>query len=346
MYGNIFLIIALLVIVFGQSIGGGLVDAYTAKKVLPRLLIAAILINTSIYIVVLLVDLTNIIGTGINTLITQPFANAGDFKLQLNGAASALGIAGIVGASFAAFIGSAVLLQFLWVFILLPAFLAFIGVLATVIIRRGLIIFLIIISPVAFALYCLPNTEQYFKKWWELLFKTLLVYPIIAAVFAIANVMSKTINLAGQTSGVTATIAGILSVVALVIPLFLIPFAFKLAGGLIGSLTNVLANAGKRGHEAYKGNVNDGNSRQNRTRRRLADRNVRSRERGVEGISSWQKSNSGFKRRVGRSLNSVGRLLNSGDLEAKRSALTKQEAELRELKTNYGPDSSVRALTQ
>ncbi len=34
-----------------------LIDAYTVKKVLPRLLAAAILINLSIYIVALLVDL-------------------------------------------------------------------------------------------------------------------------------------------------------------------------------------------------------------------------------------------------------------------------------------------------
>ena len=36
-YGDIFLVIALLVIVFGESVGGGMIDSYTAKKILPRL---------------------------------------------------------------------------------------------------------------------------------------------------------------------------------------------------------------------------------------------------------------------------------------------------------------------
>ncbi|HVI60911.1 MAG TPA: hypothetical protein VM535_02000, partial [Candidatus Saccharimonadales bacterium] len=74
-YGNVFLIIALLVIVFGESIGGGMIDAYTAKKVLPRLLVAAILINLSIYIVGFLVDFTNILGKGVGILLTEPLTH-------------------------------------------------------------------------------------------------------------------------------------------------------------------------------------------------------------------------------------------------------------------------------
>ena len=65
LYANILLVLVLLVVVFGQSIGGGLIDAYSAKKIIPRLLIAAIAINLSIYIVALAVDITNIVGQGI-----------------------------------------------------------------------------------------------------------------------------------------------------------------------------------------------------------------------------------------------------------------------------------------
>src|SRR5208282_1078506 len=74
-YGDVILIIALLVIVFSETIGGGLLDAYTVKKVLPRLLAAAILINLSIYIVALLVDITNVVGGSIGQVITAPLGN-------------------------------------------------------------------------------------------------------------------------------------------------------------------------------------------------------------------------------------------------------------------------------
>ena len=47
---NIIIIFALLAVVFSQSIGGGMIDAYTAKKIMPRLLAAAIFVNISIYL--------------------------------------------------------------------------------------------------------------------------------------------------------------------------------------------------------------------------------------------------------------------------------------------------------
>ena len=42
-YGNIILVIAMLVIVLAETIGGGLIDAYTVRKMLPRILVTRIL---------------------------------------------------------------------------------------------------------------------------------------------------------------------------------------------------------------------------------------------------------------------------------------------------------------
>lgn len=279
-YGDIFLVIALLVVVFGESIGGGLIDSYTAKKVLPRLLVAAILVNISIYIVALAVDLTNIIGNGIASLIQAPFhtaacsgqhslANGSScFALNINGSTGDLGVAALVGGGIWAAATFAELLEFLLVFFLIPAFLTFLAIMVTVLLRQGLIIFLILISPVAFALYCLPNTEQYFRKWWDLLFRTLMIYPIIAISFALANVLSVTID--STTSGITKTFADFVSIIALFVPLFMIPFSFRIAGGVLGRFHEFATSARQRGQEAVKGNANDPNSWRNRVRRNLA----------------------------------------------------------------------------
>ena len=70
--------------------------------------------------------------------------------------------------------------MFLAVFVLLPALLIMLAVLFVVIIRQGIILVLLILSPVAFALYCLL-TLKIFQKWWEEMFKALLVFPIIMA---------------------------------------------------------------------------------------------------------------------------------------------------------------------
>ena len=300
-YGNIFLIIALLVVVFGQSIGGGLIDAYTAKKVMPRLLIAVILINLSIYIVAFLVDFTNIIGSGIGDLLTAPLRSsaacdpnniaqcqswsfkpssaqlAAPFALGLVGfLAAGTTITGLLGAMFASggviagllAIKTAVVAAF---FVLLPILLAVLAVFVVLVVRKGLILFLILISPVAFALYCLPNTEKYFKKWWELLFGALMVYPIIIVIFAIADIMTVTIlsannvtpsilssgtgsgaNGSGGALGSDQALALVIAFFLQFLPLLAIPFAFRFAGGALKQAHDILTGAGAKVNNASK----------------------------------------------------------------------------------------------
>ncbi len=210
-YGDIFLVIALLVIVFGESIGGGLVDAYTAKKALPRVLAAAILVNLSVYIVAFLVDITNVLGATIGNIITAPIdlsfkpdpsiGNTAFFGGIIGLIFSVGGIATVLTGIFTlkfAFIKAALWVAF---FALLPIFFAILTLFLILIIRKGIILALILISPVAFALYCLPATEKYFRKWWDLLFKTLLIYPAIVVVYAVADVLSVTIM---RANGATA----------------------------------------------------------------------------------------------------------------------------------------------
>ncbi len=278
-FGNIVLVIAILIVVFAETIGGGIVDAYTVKKILPRILVTAILINLSIYIVVGLVDITNVIGNGIFGLITIPFTSHGTFHINITsatgnlfGGATLLSAIGVGGAlwKLSAVGGLGDALGFLALFVGLPALLAVLGVLLTIFFRTTLIVLLLMVSPVAFALYCLPNTEQYFRKWWDLLFKTLLVYPIVMVVFAMCDVgavVVSSFNLGGEQ-----WLGQLLSIIAVAAPLFLIPFAFKLAGGALGSLQGALTDLRKRGAEAIKGNVNDPNSMRNRTRRRFGTR--------------------------------------------------------------------------
>lgn len=279
LYGDVFLVIALLVIVFGESIGGGLIDAYTAKKVLPRLLVAAILINISIYLVAFAVDITNIIGNGIGELIEQPFKNAGTFQLKVGGGTASFGLGIVSAGSLWAVASGGALLEFLLVFFLIPAFLALLAVLITIIIRTGLIVFLVLVSPVAFALYCLPNTEQYFRKWWDLLFRTLLIYPIIAVLFALANVLSITITSA-SSGGLQQPIAQLIGVIALFVPLFLIPYSFRIAGGMLGRVHDIATDVRKRAHTGIVGSERDQGSWRNKTRQKLSQRQS---ELGLDG---------------------------------------------------------------
>jgi hypothetical protein len=329
--GDVFLVIALLVIVFGQSLGGGLIDAYSAKKILPRILAAAVLINLSYYIVALAVDVSNIIGGGIQSLILTPFHLSHE-EIRVGGFSSGLGLAAIfaTGGGIWAFVAAGGILDFLpafALFILLPFILIILAILAVVIFRQGLILLLLLMSPVAFALYCLPNTEQYFRKWWDLLLKTLLVYPIIAILFAMGNVFAITITRSQTTYG---PLTALLGVISLFVPLFLIPFAFKLAGGVLGRMHEIISTGGKRAVEGIKGNPNDSSSFRNRAKDRAGGSVNRVR---AQAYRSMKNS--------GRAPRSAALLFGSAlETEANRNAKSKQR--IFNIKDN-GDDAVVNA---
>lgn len=336
---NVLLIIFLLIAVYAQATGGGLIDAYTAKKIIPRVVAAAILINISIYLVAGLVDITTIIGNGIVSLMYAPFKASGNFTIKpgaILGDVLGLGVVGLIGGMFsAAAVGAAIsvavqALPFLLLFVVVPALLAFIGVLVTLVIREGLIIFLVMVAPVAAALYCLPNTEQYFRKWFDLLFKALLVYPIVMVVFAMCNIMAYLLS----NFGGNQIIGNLIALLLLVLPLFIIPFAFKLAGGLIGNIYGTLAGWGKQGHGFFKGNPNDPNSLGNRVKRQAGEGITREQARVVRGARDKD---------AGRWRRAVGRAAQIGNVDQRLSNYNRLAAERRAQLSDTGDDALIYA---
>src|SRR3989344_4953661 len=171
-----------------------MLDAYTVRKAVPRILIAVIGINLSIYLCVAAIDITNVIGNGLGQLITEPFLKPDSFKDAgiennvSNGIATGgLLIGGIIGGTAVWAAGGLAVIGALIPFMITVALIT-LAILFTLVIRQGLLILLTVISPVAIALFVLPGTEKYFKQWLDLFIKTLIVYPIIAAIFAVSTV--------------------------------------------------------------------------------------------------------------------------------------------------------------
>lgn len=236
-------------------------DAYTLRKIAPRILVGVIAINLSIYLCLAAADVVTVIGRGLGQLLTAPFVTADYYNFGVEGnvanTGAAAGIGGIFVASgaFGAAVGAIAfsatnILGILGMLLILviPIALLALAVMATIVIRQALLVFLIIISPVAFALYIFPGTEKYFRQWWNLYLRTLLVYPIIAAIFALSDVFGAiTLNSAATAGGNAADpvklITGVLVVYA---PLFLIPFAFRFAGGVMGQVANIATTGARR----------------------------------------------------------------------------------------------------
>lgn len=245
-YGDIFLVIVLLVIVFGESIGGGMIDAYTAKKVLPRLLAAAVLINLSIYIMAFAIDITNVVGGGLGQLLTAPLGANGFYKIQPSGIQQAeiFGGAATAGLLAGAFVISTTGVVLLVLGLAITGIIAIVGVFITLIIRQAIIIALLLISPVAFALWCLPNTQQWFKKWWDTFFQMLLVYPMIIMAFAVADILGS-ITANNQGSGSSA-LNDVVAFMLLVIPLYMIPFMLRSSNRILGAVQGAVSNVGRQ----------------------------------------------------------------------------------------------------
>ena len=250
--GDVILVIAVIIIVYSEAVGGSIADAYNVRKMLPRILIAAILINLSIYAVNTLVDIFNILGVGISDLILRPFQSTDIFNFSPSGSqqlgAFGFGMLGafVGGGGTAAAVFAAVELGafggiFGYVFLLaLPLLVGALAIWITVMVRWGLIVLLTLFSPIAFALYALPNTETYFKKWWKLLVQALMVYPVVMVMVAIGSILSAITYKTGSISG------GITSFVLQFLPLIATPFAFKISGGILGTISDYLTKNGMK----------------------------------------------------------------------------------------------------
>jgi len=236
-FGVVLIIIAGLVMIIAQALGFEIFDAYTIRKIMPRLLIAAIAISISWYLLEFLCNLTNDLGQGIRTIIYYPFRNISASGSGLTTGAELVGDLALGAAGLALGVGG---LLSLIATAALAAFVAF----AVLIIRQLVITFLILIAPFAIALYVFPNTEKWYKLWWDSLSKGLLMFPIIMGIIAIGHVFALTAY--ANNGGAGATINSIVGLMAYFLPYFLLPFTFRLAGGAVATLAG-LANDRSRG---------------------------------------------------------------------------------------------------
>lgn len=248
-FANVAFVIVFLIIIFSQLTGYG-VSNYGVKKMLPRLVIAAILVNISFFICQVAVDLSNILGyslkslfDSIGTLVKPAATVSGDAT------GNGLGIAAIVAVVIA---GGVTLLFSITVPILLAVVLALLMIVLILLARTSLIILLLIVSPLAFVAYLLPNTEDWFKKWYKLFFSLLLLFPIIAVVFGASGLAGKIIY--DSASG--DEVRQLMGVGVAAIPLFVVPSLLKgalSATGQLGAKLSGLANkAGGNVGKKYK----------------------------------------------------------------------------------------------
>ena len=263
---NVAFIVAFLVIVYSQLTSVG-ISNYGVKKMIPRLVIAAVLVNLSFTICAILLDLSNIAGyafqdafMGIKNTISTVGENISapltwqevTLSVLSNGAvlagvpAGATALAGITltGELLPMLLTALVGLGLILLLVLL-IFAA----------RQALIIILIIISPLAFVCYLLPGTEKWFKKWRDTFVTMLLFFPAFAVVFGGAQLAGIIIiqNATGPNGGMMQ----ILGMMVQVMPLAITPLIMKFSGGVLGKFAGIVNDKNKGLYDRTKNWAND-----------------------------------------------------------------------------------------
>lgn len=279
---------------------------YTIKKMIPRLIIAAILVNASFYIAALAVDISNLLGYNLAKLfeaIQVAQGGAGNNAFQA-------GWETVIGAILA----GAGVVALIAVIIMAPTVLLAVAMVAIILVaRKALILLLVVIAPIAFVAYLLPNTEDWFKKWYKAFVALLMVFPIISVVFGASTLASKILlGIAADTGGGDTDTQNMLYVVALgvaAVPLFAVPALLKGSLAAAGSIGTKLSNLSDKSNryarnKAMQGRIGEAKAAFDaRRRNRAVNRRL-----GQGRIASWGKSRTDRGLRGGRTLQTLGSL--------------------------------------
>ena len=245
---NVAFIVAFLVIIYSQLTSVG-ISNYGVKKMLPRLVIAAVLVNLSFTICAILLDLSNIAGyafqdafMGIKNTISTVGENTGVGWTWSEVIVMILSNGALAGGVVATVAMGAELLP-LALSALVGIGLVLLLVLLIMAARQALIVILIIISPLAFVCNLLPGTEKWFKKWRDLFLTMLVFFPAFAVIFGGAQLAG--IIIIQNATGANGGIMQILGMVVQVIPLALTPIILKLSGGVLGKFAGFVNDKNK-----------------------------------------------------------------------------------------------------
>lgn len=186
---NILFVIAFFAIIFSQATSIG-ISNYGIKRLLPRLVVIAVATNLSYFICSFLIDIFNIMGVGVINLFAI-INNGAAGTIDVNNTTSVIAGGGIVLAITWAITSGAIVEIFP---LIAAAALAFVLMIVIMILRQAILIFLVVLSPIAFVAGLLPGTQEWLKRWFDMFIALLVMYPLIMGLFAAANIAAAVLS--------------------------------------------------------------------------------------------------------------------------------------------------------
>jgi len=174
------IIIAGIVMVVAQAVGSSVIDAYTVRKIAPRLIAYAIIMTLSWWLLKWLYQFFDNLTVWIASIISAPFS---DLKAAPLDGTAMFSSALVVFTAIAA-INPPIVFTYVLTF-LAAVFIAWL-ILA---LRQMLLIFLLLIAPLAIAAFILPGTKKLGDFWWNSTVTLLLMGPAIGAAIVFGQII-------------------------------------------------------------------------------------------------------------------------------------------------------------
>ena len=228
--GMALIVITGLIMIIAQATSLEIIDAYTIKKVLPRLGIALVGMAVAWPLLKLGVTLSNDLGFGVRDLFDKFAQTAAGSGASSNMGTDVLSMITtlIGGTGVVAGLG-------IWGAVLLGASLiiSYITGLIVLFMQKLLLILLVIVAPLAISASVLPGTEKLWKLWRSNIIKVLAMFTVIIAIIKIGDVVAAVAfasNLPLMAYGA--------KIATLVLTFKAPQFTGQMLGGIIGMASN------------------------------------------------------------------------------------------------------------
>lgn len=304
---NVIFALLFVIVIFSQLTGFGL-DNYGVKRILPRLIMVAILVNISFILCQGAVDVSNILGAGLRNMFeamipdTMTSFEVMTFVEKIKTSLLAVGVAA----------GAAVFAVKNWSAWMMPVLLTlFVSVISVVFFflllgaRQAGVMIAVVVSPIAIVCYALPNTKKLFDRWYKIFSSLLLVYPIAGLLMGggkfastlLVNINSEAANPSDDTGFVFNLVAMLISL----IPFFFIPKMVQSSMNAIGNIGTGIQRMGARLRGSAHGAIRSSDTFKSTHKRQMANsygrRGNRMLQKREERLAAGKKDFSAAKRR-------------------------------------------------
>lgn len=259
-FANVLFAIAMLAIIYSLITDQGLSN-YNVKRIAPRFIVAVIFVQVSFYICQLFIDISNVVGVTIQQILVENVANKiGDSAMPIAtklGESSSETLSGLTSGVISKTEIAWPLLAPLTAVVMSVTILCS-ALIIVLIVRKAIVVALILLAPLAFVAYLLPNTSEYFSKWLRMFTYMLVLFPVISVLIGAGQIVSASIIKAGsndyKVENDTVTVSKksqsatlyLVAAGAAVLPLAGTWYAFKFAMGAFDSAGTRISQRGMR----------------------------------------------------------------------------------------------------